>query len=92
MTINPNIQNFQKPPYKYNPVVKTTNIDGTWIKLNKRHKNMHFLMSAAEKTLCGISVSGQGIVLGDGIKACVQCEKNILNLEPAMRAILMMEE
>lgn len=81
-----------KQPYTYNPIVKTTNINGAWIKINKRHKNMHFLMSLASKTLCGVSVSGQSVVLGDGIKACVQCEKNILNLEPAMRAILMMEE
>ena len=81
--------------YTYSPIVKTANINGMWIKIDKKHINRHFLLNGQDKTLCGVSILNGIVMITDtrtsGFVVCPTCKKKLLEMEPAMKKILEMD-
>lgn len=65
-----------------NRIVNLKNAKGMWIKIDPRHKTIHFVQVGLGVTLCGIKTPEKLFVAEGDCRDCPTCEKKILELEP----------
>lgn len=73
-----------------NRIVNLKNAKGMWIKIDPRHKTIHFLQAGSRFTLCGIQIPEKLFLAENDCRDCPTCEREIFKLEPEIAAQIKM--
>lgn len=69
-----------------NRIANLKQAKGMWIKIDPRHRTMHFVQTGQNTTLCGIRVPKTLFLAIGKCRDCPTCEEKIYELEPELTA------